>query len=109
MVHRELLDWLSSRRQPERPFFAFVNYYDAHYPYKLPDWGIHRFGAEPRTASEVELIETLADGGQGHGLSFQEIAFVRDSYDDCIADLDEQLGRLIDGLKRTVGSSNGPG
>ena len=35
-----------------------------------------------------------------HGLSFQEIAFVRDSYDDCIADLDEQLGRLIDELER---------
>ena len=33
-------------------------------------------------------------------LSRQEIAFVRDAYDDCIADLDEQLGRLLDELER---------
>ena len=37
VVHHEFLDWLSSRRQPERPFFVFLNYYDAHYPYELPD------------------------------------------------------------------------
>src|SRR5262249_28047954 len=35
VVNREVLDWLSRRRQPERPFFAFLNYYDAHYPYQL--------------------------------------------------------------------------
>ncbi len=33
-------------------------------------------------------------------LSAREIAFARDSYDDCIADLDEQLGRLLDELER---------
>jgi arylsulfatase A-like enzyme len=33
-------------------------------------------------------------------LSAREIAFVRDSYDDCIAGLDEQLGRLLDELGR---------
>ena len=35
-VNREFLDWLARRRQPERPFFAFLNYYDAHSPYDLP-------------------------------------------------------------------------
>ena len=39
VVNREFLDWLSRRRQPERPFFAFLNYYDAHYPYQLPEHG----------------------------------------------------------------------
>src|SRR5262249_9433056 len=57
VLNREFLDWLSGRRQPERPFFAFVNYFDAHYPYKLPDGGIHRFGVRPRTGREFELIE----------------------------------------------------
>ena len=99
VVNREFLDWLSRRDRPARPFFAFLNYFDVHSPYKLPDWGIHRFGAEPRTGREVELIERWRTVDK-HGLSFQEIAFVRDSYDDCIADLDEQLGRLIDDLER---------
>ena len=99
VVNREFLDWLSRRDQPGRPFFAFLNYFDVHSPYKLPDGGIHRFGVEPRTGREVELIERWRTVDK-HGLSFQEIAFVRDSYDDCIADLDEQLGRLIDELER---------
>ena len=51
-VNDEFLDWLSRRRQPERPFFAFVNYYDAHYPYQVPEGGIHRFGRTPRTDRE---------------------------------------------------------
>ena len=48
MIDREFLDWLSSRRQPERPFFAFLNFYDAHYPYQLPETSMHRFGFGPR-------------------------------------------------------------
>jgi arylsulfatase A-like enzyme len=98
-VNREFLDWLSRRDRPGRPFFAFLNYFDVHSPYKLPEGGIHRFGAEPRTGREAELIEGWRTVDK-HGLSDPEIAFVRDSYDDCIADLDEQLGRLIDELER---------
>jgi arylsulfatase A-like enzyme len=99
VVNREFLDWLSRRDQPGRPFFAFLNYFDVHSPYKLPDGGIHRFGAGPRTGREVELIERWRTVDK-RGLSSQEISFVRDAYDDCIADLDEQLGRLIDELER---------
>jgi arylsulfatase A-like enzyme len=99
VVNREFLDWLSRRDQPGRPFFAFLNYFDVHFPYQLPDGGIHRFGVEPRTGREVELVERWRTVDK-HGLSYREIAFVRDLYDDCIADLDEQLGRLIDELER---------
>jgi arylsulfatase A-like enzyme len=99
VVNRELLNWLSRRDQPGRPFFAFVNYFDVHSPYKPPEGGIHRFGVGPRTEREVELIERWRTV-EKNGLSLQEIAFVRDSYDDCVADLDEQLGRLIDELER---------
>ncbi len=35
-----------------------------------------------------------------HWPSDQQIGLLRDSYDDCVADLDEQLGRLIDELER---------
>ncbi len=98
-IHRELIDWLSNRRQPERPFFAFLNFYDAHYPYQLPETSMHRFGFGPRTSRESQIIQNWWQLDK-RGLSEQEIAFVRDSYDDCIADLDEQLGRLIDELRR---------
>jgi arylsulfatase A-like enzyme len=98
-INRELLDWLSSRRQPERPFFAFLNYYDAHYPYQLPELSVHRFGVGPRDGRESDLIQNWWPL-EKRGLSAREIAFVRDSYDDCVAHLDEQLGCLLDELGR---------
>jgi arylsulfatase A-like enzyme len=94
VVHREVLDWLSSRRQPERPFFGFVNYYDAHYPYELPNGSVHRFGAIPRNPREVDLLRNWWTVDKRR-LSREEITFVRDAYDECVADLDEQLGRLL--------------
>jgi arylsulfatase A-like enzyme len=104
VVNREFLDWLSQRRQPERPFFAFLNFYDAHYPYELPVTGIHRFGplrfgAKPRDKHEAELINDWSLWIKRRP-SEHQIAYVRDSYRDCIADLDEQVGLLIDELER---------
>jgi arylsulfatase A-like enzyme len=103
VVNRELLDWLSRRRQPERPFFAFLNYYDAHYPYELPELGMRRFLPEPRDAREANLIRNWLT--QLHlGPSTRQIGLIRDAYDDCVAGLDEQLGCLIDELEhRAVG------
>jgi len=99
MVNREYLDWLSQRRQPERPFFAFLNFYDAHYPYDLPRLGIHRFRSRARGNRDTELIRDWLSV-INRGPSQREIDLVRDYYDDCIADLDEQLGRLVDELGR---------
>ncbi len=99
VVNREFLDWLSRRQQPERPFFAFLNYFDAHYPYKLPATGIHRFGVKPRNNRELTLIRDWLQLVQSRPSPYQ-ISFGVDSYDDCVANLDEELGRLIDELDR---------
>jgi len=99
VINRELLDWLSRRTQPARPFFAFLNYYDAHHPYRLPPLAIHRFGANADDDRESDPIQELLLAAQ-LGLSEQETAAARDSYDDCVANLDEQLGLLMDELKR---------
>ena len=98
VVNREFLDWLSHRRQRERPFFAFLNLFDAHHPYRLPRTAFHRFGvsSDNDRASdpiEDELLSTR------RAPSEKTIALVRDAYDDCIANLDEQLGLLIDELE----------
>jgi arylsulfatase A-like enzyme len=98
-VNRELLDWLTRRAQPERPFFAFLNYFDAHYPYQLPPGRIHRFGAEPTDDYQRFLIHHWWDLDKTT-LSPKGVAFALDAYDDCIADLDEQLGKLVDELER---------
>jgi arylsulfatase A-like enzyme len=97
-VRREFLDWLSRRPQPDRPFFAFLNFYDAHYPYRIRAGGMHRFGAEPDNQREVDILENWRSIHKP-ALPPQEVAFARDSYDDCVADLDEQLGLLYDELE----------
>ena len=99
VVNREFLDWLSARRRPERPFFTFLNYYDAHYPYQLTPGRMHRFGAVAIDNATRDMIQRwpLLDKT---ALSAKEIAFAVDSYDECIADLDEQLGVLFDELER---------
>jgi arylsulfatase A-like enzyme len=99
VVNREFLDWLSWRRQKKRPFFAFLNYYDAHYPYQVPASSVHRFGFRPRNDRELANIKDWISIIR-RGASAQQIAFARDAYEDCIADVDEQLGMLIDELKR---------
>jgi hypothetical protein len=47
-INRAFVGWLSRRRQPRRPFFAFLNYYDAHTPYVLPLGASYPFGLKPR-------------------------------------------------------------
>ncbi len=98
-VNRELLDWLARRAQPERPFFAFLNYNDAHYPYELPPGRLHRFGSAPTDSYQRFLIQQW--GWLDHAtVSPVGVAFAADAYDDCIADLDEQIGKLVDLLNR---------
>ena len=36
-INRAFLNWLADRREPDRPFFAFLNLLDAHDPYRLPE------------------------------------------------------------------------
>ena len=98
-VNREFLDWLAHRPQPERPYFAFLNYFDAHTPYLLPPGRIRRFGTRPLEDRQSGLIRDwwTMDRSQ---VSPQELAFVLDAYDDCVASVDEQVGRLFDELGR---------
>ena len=99
-VNREFLDWLSWRREPRRPFFAFMNYLDAHGPYVLPAGAPYRFGSAPK--SEAEFL-FLVDGWlliDKLRIAEQARTLLHDSYDNCLAYLDERLGELFDELRR---------
>jgi arylsulfatase A-like enzyme len=99
-INREFLGWLSQRREPSRPFFAFLNYLDAHGPYVLPPGAQYRFGSVPR--SEQDFLFLIDGWLRIDKLRIPEQArtLLRDSYDNCLAYLDEQLGVLIDELSR---------
>jgi hypothetical protein len=101
-INRDFLSWLSRtmRDDPERPFFAFLNYYDAHHPYFPPEpvsAPVAALGRSPETAAELRMIKTWWDLDK-RGISAHDVALARDAYDRCIAYLDGQLGRLFQEL-----------
>jgi len=68
----------------DQPFFLFLNYFDPHYPYVPPgEQFARKFAPGPLTRENVEKPE------------FQ-VAL----YDGEIAYMDQEIGRLLDGLKQ---------
>jgi arylsulfatase A-like enzyme len=96
-INGAFLDWLRGRRR-DRPFFAFLNYFDAHDPYVPPALFAGRFGIRPTTAREYQLLIDLSQTKDR--VAVRDIVMARDCYDDCIAFLDDQLGRLLEELDR---------
>jgi arylsulfatase A-like enzyme len=90
-VNRELLDWLD--RNGDHPFFAFLNYFDAHDPYLPPQPYRSRFTKERNPGGVLNtfiLRHDLARPEQLQG----EI----DAYDGALAYLDDQIGKLMAAL-----------
>jgi arylsulfatase A-like enzyme len=96
-INRSFLDWLEHRPR-DRPFFAYLNYFDAHEPYMAPAGYGGRFGVTPRTARDYRFL--LGYGTPGRKtIPARDLRMARDSYDDCIAYMDDCLGQLLDDLQ----------
>ena len=93
-INRSFVDWLSRRSEPGRPFFAFLNYFDAHSPYLPPAGTLCRFGSGPRTEADFRMLEDWRDIDKLK-LGPRERTLARDGYDNCLAYLDERLGELF--------------
>jgi arylsulfatase A-like enzyme len=97
-INDAFLAWLDQRR-PDRPFFAFLNEFDAHAPYIAPPGRQGRFGMRPRTAGDYRVLLDFTTMDKNR-ITRQDVWLARDCYHDCIAFLDDQLGRLLDELQR---------
>jgi arylsulfatase A-like enzyme len=87
-INRRFLRWLDHR--PDRPFFAFLNYFDAHDPYFPPEPFWSRFlPGEPRRPRVV------VPGAW----SFSAVAVGRRAYQGAIAYLDAEIAALFDSLR----------
>lgn len=86
-IKKDFLKWLS-RKKDQRPFFVFLNYMDAHTPYRPPEPFDTMFGnRKPR--SEEPSPQS----------SPEEVQAQFDAYEGSIAYLDHQLGLLLDELQ----------
>ncbi|MGE5265455.1 MAG: sulfatase [Acidobacteriota bacterium] len=90
-LNDDFLRWLSSRG--ERPFFAFLNYWDAHEPYLPPVPFDSQFGPTSRDMFSIDSGVHTAE------LSRRDLEAEANAYDSTIAYLDSQLGRLLDELQ----------
>jgi arylsulfatase A-like enzyme len=82
-----------------RPFFAFLNYNEAHTPYEVPDGSTSGFGIQPTSWHDRLLLNKWIAHDRGD-LTARDIQMAFDVYDDCIAYLDRHLGSLLDELGR---------
>jgi len=93
-VTTALLDWVD--QAPQQPFFAFLNYYDAHQPYVPPPEQLARFlpaGVQPQ---EEPIRRTSPDQTWDPLVLAGAVA----SYDAAIADLDREMERLFTELEK---------
>ena len=99
-VDREVFRTLAQRSQPNDPFFLFVNYMDAHFPYVPPAPYSARFPGRRSHMAQDDLeneMESIYDGrGQPPGYR----PHCESQYDGGIAYEDAQIGQIVDWLKR---------
>ncbi|MGE0128722.1 MAG: sulfatase-like hydrolase/transferase [Blastocatellales bacterium] len=98
-INHDFLAW--RQRQTSRPFFAFLNYLDAHEPYLPPPPFDRKFGMSPHTDQYFARHDLRISFRYGRDrLSATETQAEMDGYDGAIAYLDQQIGLLLEELEK---------
>lgn len=98
-VNAEALRWLD--RERSRPFFLFLNYFDAHDPYLPPPPFNTRFGPGRKQGMHSPLHHWLYKPTDSMtDFDKSRIQEETDAYDGAIAYLDDRLNKLFDSLKQ---------
>lgn len=95
----------------EQPLFLFINYFDAHAPYRAPAECQKRFGVDRlrQGLTGMPLWKRLAHGDNGVWREIIQgkasdapaaLAYVRAAYEAEVAFMDDQIGRLFTALRR---------
>jgi arylsulfatase A-like enzyme len=99
LINREFVTWLYYRQDQRRPFFAFLNYYDAHAPYLRPEGTRSRFGPGPRSLTDFLVLVEQWKEIDKLKVSQDFVDLIQDSYDNCLFYLDARLGQLFEALE----------
>ena len=87
------------QRDPARPLFLWVHYFDAHAPYEAPKEWSERFVDSDYTPSWGDRPFATGDTAKYADLSLEDLAWVRNSYTAEVAWQDHNLGLLVEGLE----------
>jgi arylsulfatase A-like enzyme len=88
------LAWLD--REPERPAFTVLNFFDAHDPYHPPATTAGRFKGDGIAPAPMPALEA----GETRPWDDALVADEARRYDECLLAIDQELGRLFDELAR---------
>ena len=101
-LNAEFFSWLD--RHESQPYLAFLNFYDAHEPYDVPDPRFDQFTSTPAHARYVarERWQRIASAVPWDPLlgADDQLQLALDTYEGSIAYLDYHLGQLLDELAR---------
>jgi arylsulfatase A-like enzyme len=93
IVNREFLRWVDGGG--DRPFFAFLNYFDAHQPYLSPEPYRSRFSFDPRSRFRPRTVDAKFSE-----MTAEEIRWSMGEYDGGIAYQDAVVDSLMNQLDR---------
>jgi arylsulfatase A-like enzyme len=90
-VNGDVLRWF--RQRSSRPFFLFINYFDAHDPYLAPPPFDSRFGK--LTDAVVRVVNSIDGVRVRRPLYGKDQESLVAGYDNSLAFLDDQVGKLV--------------
>lgn len=97
-LNRDVLSWID--RERNRPFFVFINYFDAHDPYLPPAPFDTRFGPGRKLGKYSPVHHWFYDPAVGHrNMDAEAVTEEIDAYDGALAYLDDRLNALFAALK----------
>ncbi len=86
--------------ETERPFFGFLNLYDAHLPFDPAPAERGRFGPQSTLPWRSRLRRFLDGVGPLRPRDSTWLREARARYDEAIATMDAEIRRIVDGLER---------
>ena len=99
-VNHEFLGWLDGRGGNKRPFFAFLNYFDAHAPYTPPPPWDSLFAVRKDAQRATRYWDRLEQVFGPGPLPRQFLEETYDAYDGGIAYMDFQIDSLLTVLEQ---------
>lgn len=94
----EFLEWVG--QNPSRPFFGFINYFDAHEPYLPPEPYASAFASSNTVRNNLDMLHMQHRAERLHKqeMTPAEVQREIDAYDGGIAYTDAQIGLMLDQL-----------
>ncbi len=103
VAHEALIQWVTGRKDPEKPWFAFINMMEAHWP-RVPSMAAREQVLDPAVLekgfeTDATLFTALSYNLRRHDYTDEEVAAQVGVYDAALVDLDSATGALLDDLK----------